>query len=182
MKFTPIHIELKNGKSVEIREATTRDAEALVVAAKCYLRTSNYLLSYDEEFNPTKKEEIAWIKSHDNVNSLLLIATYNKEIIATFNVTAFHYRKLRHVGTLGISILQEWRGVGLGSILMEYMTEWAKTRSGLKAIILEVFSENKHAISLYDKYGFVKDGEKKNYFIDKEGNCYDNTLMTLYIK
>lgn len=182
MKFLPIHIELKNGKTVEIREATTRDVEALIVAAKSYLRTSDYLLSYDEEFNPSKKEEIAWIKSHDNANSLLLVATYSKEIIATFNITAFSQRKLNHVATLGISTLEEWRGVGLGSILMECMTRWAKTQSGLEMITLEVFSENKHAICLYEKYGFVKDREKKDYFRDKKGNYYNNTLMTLYLK
>lgn len=182
MKFESVHIKLKNGKTVEIREATTRDTEALIVAAKSYLRTSDYLLSYDEEFNPSKKEEIAWIKSHDNINSLLLVATYNREIIATFNVTAFNYRKLRHVATLGISMMQEWRCTGLGSALMECMTGWAKTQSDLRIITLEVFSENKTAIRLYEKYGFIKDGEKKDYFIDKKGNYYNNTLMTLYIK
>lgn len=182
MKFEPKHITLKNGKEVTIREATSTDAKALIVAAKCYLRESDYLLSYDDEFNPTKKEEIAWIKSHDNINSLLLVTTYNKEIISTFNVTGFHYKKMNHVAVLGISMTSEWRGVGLGSALFEYMIDWAKSRSNLEIITLEVFSENKPAIHLYEKYGFVKDGEKVNYFKDKSGNYYNNIQMSLKLK
>lgn len=182
MKITAKNIKLKNGLTVSIREATTRDAEELIVAAKCYLRSSDYLLSYDEEFNPTKREETAWIKSHDNANSLLLVATYDKEIIATFNITAFTQRKLRHVAVLGIGMKLEWRGAGLGSSLMECMIEWAKNHSGLEIITLDVFSDNKAAIHLYEKYGFVKDGEKKNYFRDKNGTYYNNTLMTLHLK
>lgn len=182
MKFEPIDIILKNGKKVTIREATSHDAEKLIIAAKSYLRESDYLLSYDEEFNPTKKEEIAWIKSHDNINSLLLVTTYNKEIISTFNVTAFHYQKLSHVANLGISMTSEWRGMGLGSALFESMINWAKSKSNLEIITLEVFSANLPAIHLYEKYGFVKDGEKENYFKDKNGNYYNNILMSLKIK
>jgi len=182
MKFSPQYIQLNNGPTVEIREATVRDAEELIAAAKCYLRTSDYLLSYEEEFNPTKKEETEWIKSHDNANSLILVAIYDKKIIATLNVIAFTYRKLNHVATLGIGMLPEWRGVGLGYAMMDSIIQWAKTKTGLKAITLEVFSENKAAIGLYEKCGFVKDGEKENYFMDKNGNYYNNTLMTLYLK
>lgn len=182
MKFEPRDIILKNGKTVTIREAVSDDADELIVAAKCYLRKSEYLLSYDEEFNPTRKEEIAWIKSHDNINSLLLVATYNKKIISTFNITGFHYRKMKHVATLGISMMSEWRGIGLGNALFECMIDWAKSKSHLELITLEVFSENTPAIHLYEKYGFVKDGEKVNYFKDKSGNYYNNIQMSLRIK
>lgn len=182
MKFAPINKILQNQRSVEIREATTKDAEELIVAAKCYLRTSNYLLSYDEDFNPTIKEEIAWVESHDNMNSLLLVATYNKAIIATLNVVAHSQRKVRHVAELGISMLIEWRGAGLGNALFECMLAWAKNKSNLEIITLEVYSDNEPAIHLYRKFGFEKTGEQVNFFKDKAGKYYNNTSMILYLK
>lgn len=181
-KFEQIDVQLKNGKTVCIREAVTKDAEALIVAAKSYLRTSEYLCSYDDEFTPSKKEQTGWVKAHDNVNSLLLIATYDKEIIATLNAAGFPNRKMRHVAALGISILKEWRGVGLGNVLFECMIAWARDKSPLAILTLDVFSANEPAIKLYEKYGFVKEGERKNYFKNKAGEYCNDVIMSLHLR
>ena len=181
MKFTPINICLKNGKTATIREAALEDAEALIRAAKLYLRTSEYLCSYEDEFNPTEEEEVAWIEAHQPENSLLLVATYNDEILSTFNATGFPNRRMSHVAVLGISILEEWRGIGLGKALFDSLIGWAR-KSSLELLVLEVFAENTNAIHLYEKYGFGVDGVRKNYFKDRDETYSDNVLMSLNVK
>ncbi|WP_029905828.1 GNAT family N-acetyltransferase [Prevotella sp. 10(H)] len=182
MRFAPQHITLKNGKNIVIREAVCEDAQALIDAAKSYLRTSDYMCSYENEFNPTPEEEADWIKSHQKENSLLLVAVDNEKILATFNATGYQNRKMKHVAVLGISILEDWRGNGLGNILFESMISWAKKNPELEILVLETFSDNLTAINLYKKWGFTVDGVRKNYFRNGNENYSDNILMSLNVK
>lgn len=182
MRFEPVTIKLKNGKEVLIREASIEDAEELIKAAKAYLRTSDYLCSYEDEFDPMMTEEINWIKSHQNANSLLLVATHEDEILATFNATGFQNRKMQHIAVLGISILEECRGQGLGTILFENLINWAKDNPFLEMLVLETFSDNADALKLYEKFGFEIDGVRKNYFKGGTNKYSDNVLMSLNVK
>lgn len=181
MRPEPINIRLRNGKEATIREATIKDADGLITAAKAYLSTSAYLCSYPEEFNPTHEEETGWIEAHKNDNSLLLVAEYKDKILATLNATGFQNKKMKHIAVLGVSILEEWRGIGLGSILFDILISWAKN-TDLEILVLEVFSDNVVAINLYKKYGFVTDGIRRKYFKDKTGDYHDNVLMSLNLK
>lgn len=181
MKFETVDIILKNSKKVTVREAVPEDADALIRAAKTYLSTSEFLCSYEDEFNPTEQEEKSWIDAHQAENSLLLVATYKDEILCTFNATGFQNKKMYHVAVLGISILEEWRGMGLGKAMFDLLISWAKS-SPLQMLVLEVFAENINAIHLYEKYGFKVDGIRKGYFKNADGVCHDNILMSLNLK
>jgi len=77
--------------------------------------------------------------------------------------------------------LEEWRGISLGSILLEELLSLAKG-TDFEILALEVFSGNMVAVNLYKKYGFVIDGVRKNYFKDKTGDYNDNVLMSLNIR
>ena len=65
-----------------------------------------------------------------------------------------------HVGSLGMGMVQEWRGKGLGAELLERVIRdaWAH---GFKRLELEVYDDNKPAIHLYKKHGYVLEGRKK---------------------
>lgn len=179
MKFEPKEITLKNGKTVLLREAMTEDAQELIDAEKIYLRESDYMLSYEEEFTNTIEDEIAWIKSMDNDNSLLLIATHKGEILSTLSLHNRRFKKLEHTAEIAIAILNEWQGVGLGTALFEATIAWCKEKTSLEIICLDAFAENIVAYGLYQKVGFTEDGRKRNYFKDRDGNYQDNVSMSL---
>ena len=87
--------------------------------------------------------------------------------------------KSRHVVGLGMSILKEYRGIGIGSAMMDYMISWAKEK-GYKKISLSVFSTNQPAINLYRKFGFEIEGVKKMEF-KINGEYVDEILMALFL-
>ena len=66
-----------------------------------------------------------------------------------------------HSGSLGMGILRDWRGRGLGRALLEACLEKA-FRKGLTRIELEVYASNTAAIALYRKLGFVQEGVKRH--------------------
>lgn len=73
-----------------------------------------------------------------------------------------------------IAIKKEYRGQGLGEKLMNHYIKYCKSK-GVKKISLEVRVTNEAAINLYEKYGFVKRGIRKNYYSYINEDAYTMT-------
>lgn len=85
----------------------------------------------------------------------------------------------RHVGTLGMGILKEHRGQGIGRRLMETTIEAAR-KLGIEKIELTVYASNRNALRLYESLGFGVEGTKrKGRFVD--GVYDDIVLMALHL-
>jgi putative acetyltransferase len=83
----------------------------------------------------------------------------------------------RHVGTLGIGLLPEFRGRGLGTQLLTtaIAAAWAR---GLCRIELTVRHDNVQARALYERMGFATEGLlRKSMRVD--GRDYDCHFMAL---
>jgi tRNA (adenine37-N6)-methyltransferase len=62
-----------------------------------------------------------------------------------------------HVGYFGIGVAPEWRGMGLGTLLMQaVMAEAERYLRGLRLIQLDVFANNERGSQLYRKLGFTE--------------------------
>ncbi|MCT8976371.1 ribosomal protein S18-alanine N-acetyltransferase [Clostridium sp. CX1] len=66
-----------------------------------------------------------------------------------------------------IAVHPEYRGIGAGNLLLEALIEICKIESICK-ITLEVRKSNKIAQSLYEKYGFIQEGIRKEYYGDNK--------------
>lgn len=55
--------------------------------------------------------------------------------------------------SFGVCVLSEFQGYGIGSLLLKYAITTAILR-GSPAIRLKVYPENKHAVDLYQSFGF----------------------------
>lgn len=64
---------------------------------------------------------------------------------------------------LNLAVAPELRGRGVGGILLGYMIELCRERRAREAY-LEVRVGNAAARALYEKYGFVMTGRRKNYY------------------
>ena len=89
------------------------------------------------------------------------IALSEEKIIGWCDITSLDRPVFAHVGSLGIGVLADYRGQGVGEALIRTALQKAKTK-GLTRIELTVFENNKPAIALYKKLGFVVEGIHKN--------------------
>ncbi|MFZ2641163.1 MAG: GNAT family N-acetyltransferase [Verrucomicrobiia bacterium] len=80
----------------------------------------------------------------------------------------------RHAGVLGISVLKEFRGQGLGRRLILAVLERAR-KVGIERVELTVYVSNKRAIRLYKSVGFVREGVKRKG--RKLNGTYEDVLM-----
>lgn len=182
MKIDPVTVTLKNNITITIRAAIKTDAEALLEAGWRYLQESPYLITTVNEFNFTKQQEQAWIRSlNESDNSLLLVAVYNSRIIGSLQLSGEARSKIRHNALLGIAVRRQWQEAGLGTALIRTAVAWAKTKGILKTIWLNVHATNGRAIALYKKMGFTEAGRQNNYIREPDGRQTDNLLMGLFL-
>lgn len=84
--------------------------------------------------------------------------------------------RLQHCMNIGLGVVKEFWGNGIGNALFEAIETWAKER-GIARLELEVMTHNKAGIALYKKRGFEIEGTKRNSI--KIGNQYiDEYLMS----
>ena len=88
-----------------------------------------------------------------------------------------HRKRLAHTGTFGMMVLNEYRGLGIGKILLEKIITWAEHNPYIEKISLGVFSTNERAIALYKKMGFVEEGRKINEIKLNDKQYIDDVLM-----
>ena len=77
-----------------------------------------------------------------------------------------------------IAVHPEFRGIGIGSLLMETLIEKASDLE-ITSMTLEVRKSNAAAQSLYRKYGFEDAGLRKSYYAD---NSEDALIMWKTLK
>ena len=86
---------------------------------------------------------------------------------------------LAHRGRLAMAILPDYRGQGVGSLLLEATLSDA-VRFQLEKIGLHVYTHNHPAIALYQKFGFVQEGFERHYR-KYQGVYMDAMLMAKFL-
>jgi ribosomal protein S18 acetylase RimI-like enzyme len=78
---------------------------------------------------------------------------------------------------LGIGLVPEWRGRGVGRRLMEHALEAARAFP-LARVELWVRADNARAIALYRQIGFEEEGRRRRTLL-VDGVYYDDIMMAL---
>jgi len=110
-----------------------------------------------------------------NNNYAQYFIIYENEVRGWCDIIPKSIPEFSHVGVLGIGILPEYRGRGLGKKLLAKTINHAKDINKLEKIELVVFESNINAIKLYKEFGFFEEGKRlKARKIDGK---YDNELL-----
>ncbi len=167
---------LKNQQQVTISEATMDDAQAIINFYNRVGGESDYLSFGKNEFtSDVENYKSALEATRLEKNSIIYIATVNREIISIASIHSNQKTRSKHVGTLGIVVSQQFIGQGVGRKMMELLIDWAKTNEITRKITLVTREDNDTAIQLYEKLGFVKEGlSLKDNLVD---DVYYNSLM-----
>ncbi|GAB3017236.1 GNAT family N-acetyltransferase [Niabella terrae] len=179
-KFIPITDRLKNGRLVTVRQATSRDASALILTMMRYISQSAHLLSTPNEFFPTKQQMREWIKTMAaEDNSLLLVAVCEDRIVGNLDLKGEQRLKIRHNAVLGIGIEAPWQDLGLGRLLLELALQWAGGNPVLEQLWLHVFESNQRARVLYESLGFRQVACQQDYIKNAAGQYENNLIMNI---
>lgn len=108
---------------------------------------------------------------------LLLVAEQGGKVVGSSGMhPAGVAVRRRHVMSIGISVLPEAQGQGVGTALMQAMCDYADRWMGVLRIELTVYTDNAAAIALYRKFGFEMEGRHRGYAL-RDGRYVDAFAM-----
>lgn len=102
-----------------------------------------------------------------------------KKVVGVANLSVNKSNRIRHSGSIGISVNSDYHGMGIGKALMTNLIDIGDKWLMLVRIELGAFTDNEKAINLYKSLGFEIEGTKK-YAIIRNGKYEDEYLMARY--
>ena len=172
----------RNGQPVTIRTAQPEDAAALLAYIRPVAEETQFFIFEPDEFPKTDDEERKWIQDHlDHPQQIVLLAETGGTIIGNVSFENGPCRRIAHRGTLGIAVVKDWRGRGVGTALLETLLKWATAEPLIEKVCLEVFTTNVNAIRLYRKLGFVEEGFRPKDIKFGPGRYVDTLAMYKFV-
>jgi RimJ/RimL family protein N-acetyltransferase len=175
----PRTYQLNNGSILVIREAVPEDAGALINYIESISGESDFLTFGPGEFELTEEPEVTVLRRFCEADSeLYIVGTIDATIVAALSFSAGKRPRKRHCGEFGMTVRREQWGLGIGSLMLDTLIDWAYSFGIVKKLDLRVRTDNERAIALYQRKGFVIEGTiRKGIFLD--GRYFDSYWMGL---
>lgn len=159
-------------------QAEKKDAEALLKYRDVIGAESDNLTFGREGSGMTLEAQEAFIqKTRKDEGSVIYVGKINDEIVALGSITTYNKPRIRHRGELGLTVRKPYWNQGIATKMMQALMDFAKESTSCEIVELEVRSDNKTAVHLYEKFGFRTIGVYEKFF--KIGEQYATAnLMT----
>jgi RimJ/RimL family protein N-acetyltransferase len=168
----------KSGKTFTIRTAAADDAAAMLAYIRAVAAETEFFVIEPDEFPATEELERQWVQEHlDHPGKIILLAEAARTIIGNLSFENGPHRRIAHHGVLGLAVVQQWRGQGVATALLESLLHWAGENPLIEKISLDVFATNEKAIRLYKRLGFVEAGLKPREIKRGPGQYVDAVSM-----
>jgi ribosomal protein S18 acetylase RimI-like enzyme len=172
----------RTGPVARVRRATGRDLDAFAANVQAVADEGRYI--WTEKV--TERERESYGKLFRDRGCLAIVAEVRtgreRRLVGSLTMSRYGRTvKSQHVRVLGMLVIEGYREMGIGSMLMDYALGWAREQPGVEKVVLGVFSNNERAFHLYEKFGFKVEGvRKRHYYI--EGKPEDEIDMALFVK
>lgn len=153
--------KLKNDIRCIIRKASESDAAEIIRYSNIVGGETDYLSYGINGFCHSTEQERQIIReyNYEAQNRIFLVALIDGKICGTLTFWGNSRKRLEHWGEMGISVLKKYWNMGIGSLLIQYLLDWAHDRGIIKKIDLMVREDNVSAVHLYEKKGFEVEGK-----------------------
>ena len=156
---------------VVIRQISEEDIESLHACLDSVARERKYLgFTQAAPIEETRKSLMEDMQR----GVIRLIALDDSNVVGWCHIRPDRWEGFTHAGWLGMGVLKEYRGQGIGSGLLHQALAEARSR-GLERVELSVFASNSTAIRLYEKFRFEIEGRKKR--ARKLDGSYDDIIV-----
>jgi L-phenylalanine/L-methionine N-acetyltransferase len=144
--------------AITVRAREARDLEALTAIANLPGVIHGTL---QLPFRSLDERREQWGQPRPGLHSL--VAEHDGRVVGQLNLHQEPSPRRRHCGSIGMSVHDDFVGRGIGSALMVAALELADNWLGLRRIELTVYTDNVPAIRLYEKFGFVTEGTRRDF-------------------
>ena len=168
-----------SGRQVVLRNPEPEDAQAIIDLMNVLDTETVFLSREPGEFEMTLEKEQAFLAEQKaSADTLYLVCLLDGKVVGTSRASSAGRRRFIHKATIGIALIQEACGLGIGRRMMNVLIAWGKER-GLSHMDLQVDSGNLPALKLYMSLGFLVDGRKYRERKLADGTYRDDYIMHL---
>lgn len=154
------------------------DAETILNIQQAVVIENQYLILASEEFDRTTEQHKNWIQNIlENERDTIIVAEINGAVVGWIVFQSKNLKRLSHTGYFTTMIHKDYRGMGIGKMLINELLNWAEKNPLIEKISLGVLSTNLRAIALYKSVGFVEEGRKIKEVKFGENEYVDDILM-----
>ncbi len=173
--FEPRAYTLKDGRTLLLRKPEEADAaELLRYMVDTAKETHNILRTPEDAAQMSLEQEIAFIHGvNESSHDLMICAFVDGHLAGNCHVNYGWKARVSHRGSVAIALCKAWWGLGIGTILMQAMTDQARLW-GLHHLELEYVEGNERARRLYEKAGY-----REVYVKPDSIRLEDGTLLAL---
>ena len=144
---------------IRYRKVKVEDAQTVLDYLDLAGKESDNLTFGEEGLGVTLDEEVAMIeKILAGDNQVMYLALDQNRIVSIANLSTSSRPRMKHVSTLGISVLKDYWHQGIATHMMKLLLDFAQQCESTEIIRLDVRSDNAYAVHLYEKFGFTKIG------------------------
>lgn len=162
-----------------IDKATKDDAKEILELSKICGKETDFLSYGSDGLDFSLEQEEAYIEQvNQSLKDVFYVAKIHNEIVGMASYSTFSKERMSHRGEIGMCIRKSAWHQGIGRAFMEKLLYFARYQAHADIISLEVCSNNKRAITLYQNFGFVKIGTFEGFF-KINGELIDFDMMQL---
>ena len=173
MELSPKTIQIKDGTKIVIRPLSKQDGPALLKFFTEVPEDDRLFLKDDV----TKKAIIdRWITELDFDKVLPMVAEKDAAILGDATLHFNKYRWQMHMAEIRCVVARKYQQKGLGTALMKELVSAAQAKNVSK-IRANMMDTQKSAQGAFQRLGFQKEAELKDFLMDKDGNKHNLILM-----
>lgn len=162
------------GGEVTIRPARQEDISGVVGVMRQVAGDRRYIVAEDvaEQLSGDSA-----LMRHDLENQRFFVATLDDEVVGWCGVEQPTLSKLARNAELTLGVLEEFRGSGIGSHLMERGLSWAEDR-GFHKVYNSVPATNPAGIAFLEEHGWEEEAvREEHYYVD--GEYVDEVMLAV---
>ncbi|WP_417068845.1 GNAT family N-acetyltransferase [Niveibacterium terrae] len=153
-----------------VRQITEDDIVGFHAAVESVALERLYLSAFEAfPFDGT----VAYVREAIEQGYPQLVAVADGRVVGWCDILPEGRPLYAHVGVMGLGVLAEYRGGGIGHALITAAIAAARTR-GFERVELQARASNARALHLYEKFGFVREGLKRR--AARDGDRYDDIV------
>ncbi|WP_246998118.1 GNAT family N-acetyltransferase [Halosolutus gelatinilyticus] len=171
----------------EREEFTTEDVDVTIRAARQedLAGIVGAMRQVVEEMTYIEAETVADELDHENVllrhnefeSRMFFVATVDGEVVGWAHLHVPNLEKLTHTAELTVGILEEYRGMGIGSQLLDRALEWARA-SDHEKVYQSVPSTNEAAIEFFEDRDWEIEAVREDHY-KLEDEYIDEVMMAI---
>jgi ribosomal protein S18 acetylase RimI-like enzyme len=166
-----------DGMTFTIRQARQEDLTGLIGAIRETTETAPYVEA--ESVADIVESEEALLRHNDIASRVFFVATVSEDVVGWVHVEGNELDKLSHTAELTVGVVDQYRGLGIGSHLLVRGVGWAAA-NGYERVYNSVPATNGTAAEFLQDHGWELEATRKGHYrID--GDYVDELMLAVQV-